>query len=286
MWRTNYGNGPTNPLTINNIRQNVTATAIFTQLYLISASSNERELGYANVTPQAAAIGDEVTFECGAENEGVFSRWEFTDGTTSTSTTVKKTVPGANFGGTAIFTRKQYSATANKTGAGSGTATVSPTSGPKGTEVTFVATPANGSVFAGWTFSDGTTSTSSTVKKSLTQNITGTATFNIYVPPVTTVNFTGIVQPNMGRGVWGVKFNADPDIIAEGVQVQADVSWWFNGDDLRTLSGTVEYDPDTGGGWLYDTKAWNPDETADVSDVRGDVSVSDSRYKVGSVVWS
>ena len=286
MWRTNYGNGPTNPLTINNIRQNVTATAIFTQLYLISASSNERELGYANVTPQAAAIGDEVTFECGAENEGVFSRWEFSDGTTSTSTTVKKTVPGANFGGTAIFTRKQYSATANKTGAGSGTATVSPTSGPKGTEVTFVATPANGSVFAGWTFSDGTTSTSSTVKKSLTQNITGTATFNIYVPPVTTVNFTGTVQPNMGRGVWGVRFNADPDIIAEGVQVQANVSWWFNGDDLRTLSGTVEYDPDTGGGWLYDTKAWNPDETADVSDVRGDVSVSDSRYKVGSVVWS
>lgn len=286
MWRTNYGNGPTNPLTINNIRQNVTATAIFTQLYLISASSNERELGYANVTPQAAAIGDEVTFECGAEDEGVFNRWEFTDGTTSTSTTVKKAVPGANFGGTAIFTRKQYSATANKTGAGSGTATVSPTSGPKGTEITFVATPANGSVFAGWTFSDGTTSTSSTVKKSLTQNITGTATFNIYVPPVTTVNFTGTVQPNMGRGVWGVRFNADPDIIAEGVQVQANVSWWFNGDDLRTLSGTVEYDPDTGGGWLYDTKAWNPDETADVSDVRGDVSVSDSRYKVGSVVWS
>ena len=90
----------------------------------------------------------------------------------------------------------------------------------------------------------------------------------------------------MSRGVWGVKLIADPDIMAQGVQVQANVSWWFNGDDLRTLSGTVEYDPDTGGGWLYDTKAWNPDETADVSDVRGDVSVSDSRYKVGSVVWS
>ena len=285
-WNTNVGNNTANPWTITNVTQDITAEAVFVQLYLIEASTNERELGYANVTPLAAAVGDTVTFECGTESEGIFDHWEFSDDTRATTETVSKVVPNGGLSGVAIFTRKQYSFTVDKSGTGDGYATVTPAKGPAGTEVTFTASPDEQSAFKGWTFSDGTTSTSSTVKKSLTQNITGTATFNIYVPPVTTVNFTGTVQPNMSRGVWGVRFNADPDIIAEGVQVQANVSWWFNGDDLRTLSGTVEYDPDTGGGWLYDTKAWNPDETADVSDVRGDVSVSDSRYKVGSVVWS
>lgn len=283
-----FSNGTTtreNPAIYRNPIQDLTGTAYFAKYLIVEANANEASLGVARVTPTHLRPGEKAMFVASAYDEAQFVRWDFSDGSTSIEETLQKVI-NANLSGTAIFTRKQYSATANKTGAGAGTATVSPTSGPKGTEVTFVAAPDNGSVFAGWTFSDGTTSTSSTVKKSLTQNITGTATFNIYVPPVTTVNFTGTVQPNMIRSVWGVKLIADPDIIAEGVQVQANVSWWFNGDDLRTLSGTVEYDPDTGGGWLYDTKAWDPDETADVSDVRGDISVSDSRYKVGSVFWN
>lgn len=283
-----FSNGTTtreNPAIYRNPTQDLTGTAYFAKYLIVEANANEASLGVARVTPTHLRPGETATFEASAHDNAQFVRWEFSDCSTSTEETVQKVISD-NISGVAIFTRKQYSFTVDKSGTGNGSATVTPANGPAGTEVTFTASPNEQSAFKGWTFSDGTTSSQLVVKKTVSGNLKGTATFNIYVPPVTTVNFTGTVQPNMSRGVWGVRFNADPDIIAEGVQVEANVSWWFNGDDLRTLSGTVEYDPDTGGGWLYDTKAWNPDETADVSDVRGDVSVSDSGYKVGSVVWS
>lgn len=271
-----------NPAVFNNVTKNLTGTALFKKYLKVTATQNDRALGFATVSPQVVMAGETATFEASTEAGGVFQRFDFDDGTSSTDAIVKKTIT-QDLTGTAIFTARRYFVTVLKdnTGTGNGVATASPLFGVRGTEITFTATPADGSEFAGWVFSDGTTSNAAVTVKTLLEDLTATAKFNIHI---TDVDFIGTVMPK--NGYWGVRMQATPDIISEGVPVNITCSWTLTpaggGEgELRTISGQVDSE-----GWLQDTKPYDESENLTVSGVSGSIDIGGSGYAVGTIIWS
>lgn len=284
-WVFSDGTESTDAETVKTIAGNLTGTAYFERISFNLTAKVAGSGGTAAVRPALVLKGESGTWNAQADNGHTFDHWEFSNGTASKQAVFTIQNIAEDIEGIAYFTRDIYHATAriDRNGTGNGAVNVLPNEGIYGTEITFTATPAEGSAFAGWVFSDGTTSPERIVKKTLISNVDGTATFNIYVPPVTTVNFNCQVRPH--NGFWAVQIVAVPDIISESITVNIQCQYWINKDDpatadLRTISGAVPAD-----GYLMDSKPYDESETVNITDVSGSITIQNTSYTVGTVIW-
>ena len=156
--------------------------------------NNAPTVSVATVTPTAMASPASFSFSAtGADvdKQALTYAWSFSDGTTATTQTVKKTVtaPGTytatvtvrDTGGLTASKSVSYTVTENNAPTVS-VATVTPTAMASPASFSFSATGADVDKQAltyAWSFSDGTTATTQTVKKTVTAPGTYTATVTV-----------------------------------------------------------------------------------------------------------
>ena len=268
----------------SNIQTDLIGRAYFIMAHNMSAvvAGGSVGRGQASVTPSLVAHDGSATFTATPNAGYQFSKWQFSDGTTSTTAVTVKNNVKTDLTGTVSFTASNYTMSAVVAGGsvGHGQASVTPVQVGHGGQATWWATPSSGYAFDHWAFSDGTTVyTSSVTKTGITQNITGTAYFKEVVQQ--TVNFRGTIMPR--NGYWAINISGTPDIISDGSgRVSATGYFFINPDspDRRDaqFDGVVdEY------GYILSNAAFNEEDTT--GELSGQIHISDSNYKVGTVSW-
>ena len=238
--------------------------------------------GHASVNPVQVGLGGSATFTATPNPGYQFSQWQFNDGTSSyASVTVKDNIR-FNLTGTASFTAVQYnlSAVVGSGSTGRGQVSVTPALVNAGGSATWSATAYNGYAFSHWSFSDGTTATTPSVTKTgISQNITGTAHFTETGPQ--SVNFYGTIMPR--NGYWAIHISCTPDIISEGVQVYATGYFFIN--PYEPDERDAQFDGQVGeDGYVLSNTPF--DENNTVGKLNGTISISSTKYKVGTVSWN
>lgn len=110
QWQFSDGTTSSQAVTVkNNIQADISGIASFTgTLYNLTASvaSQSSSMGQASVTPNQVTVGQSATWTATAHSGYEFDHWEFSDGTTATTSSVTKTNIAQNLSGTAFFREK------------------------------------------------------------------------------------------------------------------------------------------------------------------------------------